>query len=56
MIHLENMEIFSQAHQMYAKGIEDDKPSEAEIQQAVCNQQKHAKHPVDFMQSRGFLL
>ena len=21
-----------------------------------CNQQKHAKHPVDFMQSRGFLL
>jgi len=23
---------------------------------ATCNQQKHAKHPVDFMQSRGFLL
>lgn len=22
----------------------------------VCNLQKHAKHPVDFMQSRGFLL
>jgi 5-methylcytosine-specific restriction endonuclease McrA len=21
-----------------------------------CNQQKHAKHPVDFMQERGFLL
>lgn len=21
-----------------------------------CNQQKHAKHPIDFMQSRGFLL
>lgn len=21
-----------------------------------CNQQKNAKHPVDFMQSRGFLL
>lgn len=21
-----------------------------------CNQQKHAKHPVDFMQSRGFLI
>jgi 5-methylcytosine-specific restriction endonuclease McrA len=23
---------------------------------STCNQQKHAKHPVDFMQSRGFLL
>lgn len=22
----------------------------------ICNQQKHAKHPVDFMQSKGFLL
>lgn len=22
----------------------------------VCNLQKHAKHPIDFMQSRGFLL
>lgn len=22
----------------------------------LCNQQKHAKHPVDFMQSKGFLL
>lgn len=22
----------------------------------TCNQQKHAKHPVDFMQSKGFLL
>lgn len=22
----------------------------------TCNQQKHAKHPIDFMQSRGFLL
>ena len=22
----------------------------------ACNQQKHAKHPVDFMQSKGFLL
>ena len=22
----------------------------------ICNGQKHAKHPVDFMQSRGFLL
>lgn len=21
-----------------------------------CNQEKHAKHPIDFMQSRGFLL
>lgn len=23
---------------------------------STCNQQKHAKHPVDFMQERGFLL
>lgn len=23
---------------------------------AACNQQKHVKHPVDFMQSRGFLI
>lgn len=23
---------------------------------ATCNQQKHAKHPVEFMQQRGFLL
>jgi len=23
---------------------------------AICNLQKHAKHPVDFMQERGFLL
>mgnify|MGYP001597355885 FL=1 len=23
---------------------------------STCNQQKHAKHPVDFMQSRGYLL
>jgi len=22
----------------------------------TCNQQKHAKHPIDFMQSRGFLI
>jgi len=22
----------------------------------LCNLQKHAKHPVDFMQERGFLL
>ena len=27
-----------------------------QLLRAVCNQQKHAKHPVDFMQSRGFLL
>ena len=35
MINLENLEIFSQAHQMYAEGIEDEKPAEAEIQQAI---------------------
>lgn len=23
---------------------------------STCNQQKHSKHPIDFMQSRGFLL
>ena len=27
-----------------------------QLLRAVCNHQKHAKHPVDFMQSRGFLL
>lgn len=27
-----------------------------QLLRATCNQQKHAKHPVDFMQSRGFLL
>lgn len=27
-----------------------------QLLRAVCNMQKHAKHPVDFMQSRGFLL
>lgn len=27
-----------------------------QLLRAICNQQKHAKHPVDFMQSRGFLL
>lgn len=32
--------------------------TDANIQllRAICNQQKHARHPVDFMQSRGFLL
>jgi hypothetical protein len=32
--------------------------SDANIQllRSVCNLQKHAKHPIDFMQSRGFLL
>lgn len=27
-----------------------------QLLRAICNHQKHAKHPVDFMQSRGFLL
>jgi 5-methylcytosine-specific restriction endonuclease McrA len=27
-----------------------------QLLRATCNGQKHAKHPVDFMQSRGFLL
>lgn len=27
-----------------------------QLLRATCNQQKHAKHPVDFMQQRGFLL
>jgi len=27
-----------------------------QLLRATCNHQKHAKHPIDFMQSRGFLL
>lgn len=27
-----------------------------QLLRSTCNQQKHAKHPVDFMQSRGYLL
>lgn len=27
-----------------------------QLLRATCNQQKHAKHPIDFMQSRGFLI
>ena len=27
-----------------------------QLLRAVCNSQKHAKHPMDFMQSRGFLI
>jgi len=27
-----------------------------QLLRATCNHQKHSKHPVDFMQSRGFLL
>lgn len=30
--------------------------SNIQLMRATCNQQKSAKHPVDFMQSRGFLL
>lgn len=27
-----------------------------QLLRAICNMQKHAKHPIDFMQSKGFLL
>jgi hypothetical protein len=27
-----------------------------QLLRSLCNRQKHAKHPIDFMQSRGFLL
>lgn len=27
-----------------------------QLLRAACNKQKHAKHPIDFMQSRGYLL
>jgi hypothetical protein len=27
-----------------------------QLLRATCNQQKHAKHPIDFMQQKGFLL
>jgi 5-methylcytosine-specific restriction endonuclease McrA len=27
-----------------------------QLLRSICNQEKHAKHPVDFMQSRGFLI
>lgn len=27
-----------------------------QLLRAICNHQKHAKHPIDFMQERGFLL
>ena len=27
-----------------------------QLLRATCNHQKHAKHPIDFMQSKGFLL
>jgi hypothetical protein len=27
-----------------------------QLLKATCNQQKHAKDPVEFMQSRGFLI
>lgn len=30
--------------------------SNMQLLRSICNQQKHAKHPVDFMQERGFLL
>lgn len=30
--------------------------SNIQLLRSTCNQQKHAKHPIDFMQQRGFLL
>ena len=30
--------------------------SNMQLLKATCNMQKHTKHPIDFMQSRGFLL
>ncbi len=30
--------------------------SNMQLLRSVCNLQKHAKHPIDFMQERGFLL
>ena len=27
-----------------------------QLLRSICNLQKHAKHPVDFMQERGYLL
>jgi hypothetical protein len=30
--------------------------SNMQLLSSMCNQQKHAKHPIEFMQSRGFLL
>lgn len=27
-----------------------------QLLRAICNQQKHVKHPIDFMQSRGYLI
>lgn len=34
----------------------ENKDSNVQLLCQPCNQQKHAKHPIDFMQSRGFLL
>ncbi len=34
----------------------ENSDSNVQLLRSTCNQEKHAKHPVDFMQSRGFLL
>lgn len=34
----------------------ENKDSNIQLLKRTCNMQKHAKHPVDFMQQRGFLL
>jgi len=34
----------------------ENSDSNVQLLRQECNNQKHAKHPVDFMQSRGFLL
>jgi 5-methylcytosine-specific restriction endonuclease McrA len=34
----------------------ENSDSNMQLLRSTCNQQKHAKHPIDFMQSRGFLL
>lgn len=39
---------------LFLGGSNDD--SNIQLLRQRCNNQKHAKHPVDFMQSRGFLL
>ena len=39
---------------IYLGGVNED--SNIQLLRSTCNQQKSAKHPIDFMQSRGFLL
>lgn len=39
---------------IFLGGVNED--SNIQLLTAKCNKQKHSKHPIDFMQSRGFLL